>query len=277
MKTPATALILSLLAAAGQAQSFTIAHIPDTQKAAEFQNKAWTFVAIAEEIASLREERNIAFVTHTGDIVQNGTVLAEWERADFAMNIIQDAGIPYAAVIGNHDWQITSDKASGTSNFLAFFGPARYAGEPWYGGADQSGLNHYQIFAADGLNFLHLTIEWRPETEGSTVFAWASRSSTHTQDFQSSSPPTNICSTVKPTAWRTGHRRVRQSGTTLSAEMIACSSSWAGITMSAMPASIKAAAKESAGGSRRTISAAPSWKFSPITRTNRSVGLACTD
>lgn len=167
-------MTLLVAAAAGSAIAapFSIAHIPDTQKASEFQNRAWTFAAITEEIADLRDDLAIAFAIHTGDIVQNGTVAGEWERADFAMSIL-DGVVPFTTVIGNHDWATTNDKSSSVERYLALFGPARHAEQPGYIGSDPSGLNHAMMFDAGGRTFLVLTLEWRPETTGGAVFSWA--------------------------------------------------------------------------------------------------------
>jgi hypothetical protein len=52
--------------------------------------------------------------------------------ADAAMDILDtvmpNGAFPYGVCLGNHDFNIVSDKNSGSSVYDQFFGPARYAG-----------------------------------------------------------------------------------------------------------------------------------------------------
>ena len=48
---------------------------------------------------------NIEAVIGLGDIVDNGYASAEWQRADSAAyRIVDRAAVPYAPVLGNHDY-----------------------------------------------------------------------------------------------------------------------------------------------------------------------------
>lgn len=163
MKLPRNCLLGFLvplaLAEVLNAQSFTVIGIPDTQNYSEFypaiyaQQTAWVVSQIAP--------RNIAYVSHYGDVVNHGDRINEWIVADAAMSTLDAANIPYGVTAGNHD--ITPSGVSGSNYipayFLNYFGPSRFAGRSWYGGASPSGMSSYQTFTAGGMEFLALHIE----------------------------------------------------------------------------------------------------------------------
>ncbi len=157
-------------AGAGGGNAFTLVHIPDTQ----FYSESFpaTFTAQTQWIVNSRSRLNIAFVNHVGDIVQNGANggnQIEWQRADAAMDLL-DGVVPYIAAVGNHDYNVVSSKASGSSAFQAWFGPSRYAGAAWYLGAAPDNENFATTFTAGGYTFLNLTLEWQPDA---AALAWA--------------------------------------------------------------------------------------------------------
>lgn len=151
---------------------FSLVLLPDTQFYSETPSWTWQFEAQTQWCVDERIERKIAFVSHLGDIIQNGANggnNAEWLRASAAMGRL-DGVLPYSASCGNHDYNVISNKLSGSTSYNAFFGPSRYFGYPWYGGASANQQNHYQLFSAGGYQFLHLNLEWQPDA-GAT--AWA--------------------------------------------------------------------------------------------------------
>jgi hypothetical protein len=157
---------------APQVGDFAIAVIPDTQYYSE--NVAWfpTFLAQTQAIVTARQTEGVVFVTHVGDIVDNGSAItAEWQRADQAMDIIANVpGFAYSAACGNHDYNTVSNKASGATAYIQWFGPARYAGEPWYHASSPDGTSHAQRFFAGGQELLHIALEWRADDE---ALEWA--------------------------------------------------------------------------------------------------------
>ncbi len=160
------------LAIAPQVGDFAIAVIPDTQYYSE--NIAWfpTFLAQTQAIVAARQAEGVVFVTHVGDIVDNGSAFsAEWARADQAMDIISNVpGFAYSAACGNHDYDTVSNKASGASAYIQWFGPSRYVGEPWYHASSPDGTSHAQRFIAGGQELLHIALEWRADDD---AIEWA--------------------------------------------------------------------------------------------------------
>ncbi len=96
-----------LTAGLAQAEPFTLVVMPDTQS--ESTNKPQLkFPAMTQWIVDHRQERNIPFVAHVGDLVNWETpesIPAQFQyvNADLAMGLLDQAGIPYAIALGNHD------------------------------------------------------------------------------------------------------------------------------------------------------------------------------
>lgn len=162
------------------ATPFTVAVIPDTQNYLDYwlyragSRSYQHFFNITNWLASHAADQNIRFVTHVGDVVQNGgTVSWEWEQAMAAMSAVDSAGIPYSVSIGNHDYDQYMSRPSyryPATSYLASFGPETFAGKNWYRGSDQTGLSSYQIFEGGGTRYLHLNLEFAPSP---ATLAWA--------------------------------------------------------------------------------------------------------
>lgn len=163
-----TVLAMSLVAAspAWAVDPFTIVALPDTQNYVNNVANAPLFTQQTQWIADQytgANPRNIQFVTHLGDVVSTGSDLTQWSRADASMTVLDNIDIPYGILPGNHDYNSTGNKSTGTVNYVNNFGPTRFAGDAWYGGADPGGNNSYQTFSAGGYDFIHLALEWRPD------------------------------------------------------------------------------------------------------------------
>jgi hypothetical protein len=93
----------------GNGEDFTIIVIPDTQYYSEsFPD---IFKAQMQWVVDNRDARNIVYVAHVGDIVNRDYDIHQWQVADSAMKIMENAvfegfpdGIPYGIAPGNHDF-----------------------------------------------------------------------------------------------------------------------------------------------------------------------------
>ncbi|MBI2927274.1 MAG: fibronectin type III domain-containing protein [Verrucomicrobia bacterium] len=164
---------------------FTIVVLPDTQYyvSSLFGGTPDMFVAQTEWILANRASRNITYVAHLGDCVQNGDNNGdntEWLYATDAMYRLEDPlrtlmvdGLPYGVAVGNHD-QFPANDADGTTTFYnQYFGEEHFAGRSYYGW--HYGLNndnHYDLFSAGGLDFIVVYLEY-DETQDGAVLAWA--------------------------------------------------------------------------------------------------------
>jgi hypothetical protein len=143
---------------------FAIAVLPDTQMytAARKGGTPEMLLAQVEWILANRASRNIVYVTTEGDISNDGNkIAAQWLRATNALFRLDDPvqtglpdGLPWSAVVGNHDTH-----SGGTVLFNTFLGPNHFAGRSYYGG--HYGTNndsHYDLFSAGGQDFIVLAL-----------------------------------------------------------------------------------------------------------------------
>ncbi len=142
------------------AGEFTVIALPDTQHYSEAFPAIYT--SQTQWIVNQKAARNIVFVTHEGDIVQNVASATEWDRANTSMSLL-DGVVPYGMGPGNHD--------EPTTLYNQYFPYTRYQGLPWYGGHYGS-LNddNYQLFSAGGMDFVIVHIDFCPSA---AVLSWA--------------------------------------------------------------------------------------------------------
>ena len=139
---------------------FTIIALPDTQHYSEQFPAIYTNQT--QWIVNNKAARNIVFVTHEGDIVQNVNNVTEWERANTSMSLL-DGVVPYGMGPGNHD--------EPTTLYNQYFPYTRYEGQPWYGGHYQNlNDNNYELISAGGVDFLIIHLDFCP---AAAVITWA--------------------------------------------------------------------------------------------------------
>ncbi len=154
---------------------FTIGTIPDTQfysqGGASGNGRGPTFGAQMQWYLDNRNSAvlpNLAFITHQGDICENGDAIPEqWIVADEAMKRIESPstsflpyGIPYGVTPGNHDFG-TGGGTGSTTLYNQYFGIPRFAGRNYYGdGFGGNNLSSYQLFSASGLDFISISLEY---------------------------------------------------------------------------------------------------------------------
>jgi len=160
---------------------FTLIEIPDTQYYTGSLNGGYPGIFLAQTnwIVENRAIRNIAYVAHVGDLVQNednGGDPTEWIAADACMKPLEDPaatllpeGIPYGVSPGNHDIPGVGPLVF----FNQYFGISRFAGRSYYGGhfgSDNS--NWVNLFSASGLDFvvIGLKLSW---VQGPAALQWA--------------------------------------------------------------------------------------------------------
>jgi hypothetical protein len=115
-----------------------------------------------------RAALNIQMVLGEGDIVNDFSSPAQQQNANAAFSILDQAGVPYLLAIGNHDYDHAAPKAGRpVSGFNQFFGPARYAGRPYYGGNFPAGSNEnfFGVLNIGSVDFLFLFLEFMPREE----------------------------------------------------------------------------------------------------------------
>jgi len=147
-------------------ENFTIIALPDTQYYS--QSYPEIFENQTKWIVQHKDEYNIVFVAHLGDIVNNSSQDYQWQNADNAMSIL-DGQVPYGILPGNHD---------GGTNYEKYFPASRYENYSYWGGSydpksaasPSPNMNNYQLFSAGGMDFIALNLGYGPSDD---VLSWA--------------------------------------------------------------------------------------------------------
>jgi hypothetical protein len=161
---------------------FSLVHFTDTQYLSEgaveqetAEERAQWKKAYGDTTRWIRDnlqQRKIAHVMHTGDIIENNInppatpeedqrSTAEFEVASELQRILDSSGVPNQVIAGNHDNQRGTETGPG-AKYNSYFGPDRYtsADDQWahaeYGGPWREGdnQNNYVLFTAGGLDFV---------------------------------------------------------------------------------------------------------------------------
>lgn len=149
------------------AGDFTVVLIPDTQY--YMGEYLPLFDQQIQWIADNQDTENIVFAIHLGDMTNSNTQ-GEWRTVDGVMRRLDVAGVPWSAMPGNHDGIKGGIINSGLYN--QYFGVARFAGKPWYGGhfGDNNDSN-YSLFEAGELKFMVVSLAFGNPIE---QLEWAS-------------------------------------------------------------------------------------------------------
>ncbi len=175
-------------------EDFTLVAIPDTQYYSEgsasrantvtVQQLIGTFGAQTQWAVDNRQARNIAFVSHMGDIVENGNFGGndiQWQRASAAMANLENPvttllanGIPFGVAPGNHDIDPIGAYDTGSTLFYnQYFGVSRFDGRSYYGGHyGTDNTNSYSFFTASGLDFMVIHFAY-DTTPNAAILNWA--------------------------------------------------------------------------------------------------------
>ena len=153
---------------------FTIVLIPDTQNLSASATWIDHFESLASWIATNKDSRNIELVLTLGDTTDTGST-TEFDRAATPMDTIWATGVPFAACIGNHDYDGGSPAADhlDTTQWNSYFGTDKYTGRSWWdGGFKDSGKTENMYFRTNlgGRPTLVLVLEVFPR---STTLTWA--------------------------------------------------------------------------------------------------------
>jgi hypothetical protein len=144
---------------------YSVVVLPDTQ----YYASSWPdiFMSQARWIVENHADQRIAFVLHTGDLVDEDLPV-QWDIASRALHLL-DGVVPYVVAAGNHDYRDLADRV-GMVNL--YFPPAGFATNPWFGGTFEVGHieNSFSLINAGGARWLVISLEFGPRDEALT---WA--------------------------------------------------------------------------------------------------------
>ena len=159
-----------------QNQPFTLVMLPDTQcYTHEYSGGTRDiFTAQTQWIVGHKDELNIAFVLHEGDVTEQNSA-PDWTNGLASMSLL-DGVVPYAITVGNHDGLYSN--LSQTAPFNQFFPLSKFQNLPTFGGVFESNRmdNCYHLFSAGGVDWLLFSLEFGPRN---VVLAWANQVATN--------------------------------------------------------------------------------------------------
>ncbi len=160
-----------LLLHAQSTGDFTVVVLPDTQ----FYSQTYPqiFDSQTQWVANNAAAQNIQLAIGVGDIVNVGTSATQWGNASHSAGILDQAHVPYAFAIGNHDYDTLPPTSRTATTFNQYFGPSRYASAAYYGASNYppgSNENFYETFTWGGKSYLILVLEFVPRN---SALAWA--------------------------------------------------------------------------------------------------------
>ncbi len=136
---------------------FSFIWMSDTQYYSETPDWAKYYRDNVKWIVDNEEEQKISYVIHTGDIVDESDQDYQWEEADTNMKVLDNAGIPYGVLAGNHD--VDHQKGS-YDEYWKWFGDDRFVNQPTFGGSYKNNMGHYDLISAGGNDFIIVYMGW---------------------------------------------------------------------------------------------------------------------
>lgn len=154
------------------AENFTLVMLPDTQYASEYWPEV--FRAQMQWVAAQQSARNIRYVLHVGDVVDNSDQLVQWNNSKSAMGLPTD-DVPYIIGPGNHDLDPgTANTTRTTVRYNTHYPRSTFTPLPSFGGTYPATQNDnaYHTFTAGGVDWLVLAMKFAPSD---AEIAWANQ------------------------------------------------------------------------------------------------------
>jgi len=147
-------------------ESFSIIVLPDTQHYSQYYPEI--FINQTQWIVDKKSDLNVAFVSSMGDIVQNGDSISEWENSAGSMKILDEGGVSWEVLPGNHDFE----SAGSLINYNIYFGIGNFSGKRWFGGSYPNGTNNnnFALFSSGSYDYLFFSFQYHPSD---LVLVWA--------------------------------------------------------------------------------------------------------
>ncbi|WP_244928960.1 DUF2341 domain-containing protein [Nocardioides sp. W7] len=127
-----------------------------------------TYRDMAQFAVDNRESEDIVYGVHTGDLVNNPDQPYQWEVADSAHDIMDEADFPYGVLPGNHD--VGPADWGDHTYYNQWFGKARFEDREWYGDGNRGNAEHYDVISTPSADYLFLYLGMQLDPQ---AFRWA--------------------------------------------------------------------------------------------------------
>lgn len=165
-------LIEDPIAQAAAAQTtdpaFTFAWFSDPQYYAESYPDIYSSI-VSYITGPARRQKNIVYTINTGDLVDEYNLPYEWATVDRSFKVLENAGMPYGVLAGNHD---VNHQSVNYTDFWKYFGRDRVARQTVFGGDYQNNRDHYDLVSVGGYDFIILYLGWDVEQDS---IDWANK------------------------------------------------------------------------------------------------------
>ncbi|MFL0364049.1 S-layer homology domain-containing protein [Pseudobacillus sp. 179-B 2D1 NHS] len=115
------------------------------------------FKKMTEWTVAQKEEMNIKYAFHTGDLVDEADQEYQWKHADEYMGYLDKGNVPYGVLAGNHD---VGHKTGDYNEYGKYFGEARFKDKDYYGESYKNNRGHYDLISSNGNDFIMLYMGW---------------------------------------------------------------------------------------------------------------------
>ena len=134
---------------------FSFVWMSDTQYYS--QSYPQIYQKIVNWVVDQKDEMNIKYVIHTGDVVDKSYQEYQWIEADKDMKVLENAGIPYGVLAGNHD---VDHQNNDYTKFKEYFGADRFKNNQVFGGSYDNNRGHYDLVSSNGNDFIIVYMGW---------------------------------------------------------------------------------------------------------------------
>ncbi|SFA83565.1 Lamin Tail Domain [Lentibacillus halodurans] len=146
---------------ASSGEDFSLVWMTDTQYYSE--SYPYIYEDQVNWIVEHQNELNIEYVFHTGDLVNVYDDFDQWAVANQNMKVLDDTGIPYGVLAGNHDVDM---KNNNYVNYNEYFGADRFEDRAYYGDSYENNRGHYDLLSVNGNDFIMLYMGWGVDQAG---------------------------------------------------------------------------------------------------------------
>ncbi|MCQ2814916.1 MAG: hypothetical protein MJ227_01280 [Bacilli bacterium] len=151
---------------------YTIIGVPDIQITVHYYPE--TMDLDFDWIANSLKTKNTKYVTFVGDLCDNATVESQWDVVTRGFKKLDNTGVNYGFVPGNHDYDDGGGRSSSLNLFNSHLPYSYYSQKEYFGGSAAPNRidNYYNLVQIDGIDYCFINLEFGPRD---CILEWANR------------------------------------------------------------------------------------------------------